>query len=186
MSWTLRKKELTEQARRYNRSAILVTKNSWIWKFVALVLTPLMSKDDFLHNFATTIGPIVAFPEVWTFEQVARVIPHEVGGHVNQFWAFGGFIPYVSPWIGIVPMTIFYGLLLPVLFNWFRYRLELHADKQAWRYMILNGYNFSEVVARAERFARTISSWKYGKCIPEKWAIWGFRRAASKILAETR
>jgi len=138
-----------------------------------------MKREVFLTQFASTFGPIVGIPEEW--EDPEETIVHEVGGHVNQFGWFGLFIPYVGPWIGILGMILFYGLLFPVGFNWFRYRLELHADKQRWKYMLQHGVSSDAILERAMSFAETISSWQYGKPIPKSWALWGFSRVARKV-----
>lgn len=186
MSWVNRKNELKSWAEIHNRAAILMTKDGWFWGVLAAnTLGLFVGKENFLKYFASTFGPLVGIPKEYSYEQARSVITHEVGGHVNQFWAFGLFIPYLGPWIGIIGMTIFYGLLLPYGFNWFRYRLELHADKQKWKYMIAKGATLQEVEARARRFAITVAK-KYGRPVPEKWAVWGFVRSARKVYASRR
>lgn len=159
---------------------ILVTKDNWFASILTCTVGLLMGRERFRTRFATTIGPVVLLPKEYTYQQAKRVCVHEVRGHIFQFWACGGFLPFVGPWLGIVFMGVLYGLLFPVYFNWFRYRLELHADTQVWKCMIEEG-QVQKVLPRARAFALTVSSWAYGKPVPERWAQWGFFRRALRL-----
>lgn len=185
-SWVPHKQELKKWL--YNRYGwakimplILVTKDNWFGWLLTNTVGLLMGRERFRTGFVTTIGPLILIPKEYNLSQAKSVCTHEVRGHVFQFWACGLFIPFIGPWIGIILMLVFYVLLFPVLFNWFRYRLELHADVQKWKYLLELGFE-DRVMPRAERFAKTVASWAYGKSIPRAWAVWGFKRKAQKML----
>jgi hypothetical protein len=179
-SWTDRKEELQSKFREIDKSVILTTKNSKFWKLGAFLLSKLglMSEKEFLEDFATTLGPVQAYPENWSYGLVSLIGHHE-SGHVRQARWFG---LGISPWLGLIPMGLAYILLpLPILFAWCRYRLELSADKYLWKYLIKN--NLSDLVlSQAEHSANNVSSSEYLYSVPKCWALWGFRRAALKLL----
>jgi hypothetical protein len=185
-SWVARKKELKKWVyARYGWARLMplifLTKDNWFSWLLTNTVGLLMGRDRFRTKFVQTIGPLIFIPKEFTFYQAKSVCTHEVAGHVFQFWACGLFLPFIGPWLGIVLMLVLYGLLLPIGFNWFRYRLELHADMQKWKWLLEIGH---EVMPRAERFAKTVASWAYGKSIPERWALWGFRRKAKQLIDE--
>lgn len=161
---------------------ILVTKDNWFAKILINTVGLLVGRERFRTEFATTIGPMVMIPKEFSFAKAERVCTHEMG-HVWQFFVCGALIPYIGAWVGIIPMTIAYLLLLPVLFNWFRYRLELHAESWKWKWMIKVGYD-DEVLPRARWFAKVVASRDYGWPLPERWVTWGFVRKAKKLLAK--
>jgi len=192
MSWTAKKAELQEIARKQHPSVILTTKDSWFWKAVGwllqIVTFGVMNRAKFLTKFATTLGPVQAYPAEWKTVEV-RTLVHE-SRHTAQASFFGWFVPVIGwvctaklrPWVGLPLMAVFYGLLLPVGFNWFRYRMELDADKASWKYMMEHeGWDLIAVHARAKRFAETVGSWNYGHPVWKSWAVWGFKRAANKL-----
>jgi hypothetical protein len=158
-----------------------VTKDNWFAWLLTNTVGFFVGRERFKTDFATTIGPLVLLPKEWSLSTAKTVCAHEIGGHTFQFWAFGLFLPFLGPWLGIIGMGVFYGLLLPVFFNWFRYRLELHAETQRWAYMIELGYE-DQVMSRAEDFAKTVGSKAYGWPLPQSWVVWGFKRRAQRML----
>jgi hypothetical protein len=186
-SWLLQRKALKQWlCDRYGWAKlmplILVSKDNWFAALFTNTIGLLMGRERFRTEFATAIGPVVMIPKEYSFYAAKSVCTHEVRGHVFQFWACGLFLPFIGPWLGVVLMAVLYGLLLPILFNWFRYRLELHADVQKWKWMLETNQSSAEVMDRAEGFAKTVSSWSYGKSIPRAWAVWGFKRRAKKVI----
>jgi len=173
-TWVDDRDHLESFAKSFDPSARLAVKRSWLWV-------------GGLKTNATTLGRTVYIPEDWSVGAVVRVIPHEVRGHVKQFRYCG---LGIHPTLGIFPgMLLLYvwGLLFPILFAWGRYRLELHAETWSWRYHLQQGaYNAEEVRKRAERFAKIVASWAYVKAWPERWAVWGFKRRAEKVIRQSR
>jgi hypothetical protein len=172
-SWWHDREELGVFARTFDRSTKLKLKQSKCWG-----ITPA------LKTFATTIGHVVYIPAEWSTEAVRRVIPHEVAGHVKQF-RYAGL--GIHPSVGVFPgMFIAYLLVFfPVLLAWGRYRLELHADTKSWEYHLRQKVcGPSEIRARADHFASTISGPAYAWCWPKPWALWGFRRRAEKVITK--
>ena len=169
-TWVGDRKALESFAREFDPAARLAVKRSKLW-------------IGALKDNATTIGRTVYIPEDWSIGSVVDVIPHEVAGHVRQFrWCGLG----IHPTAGIFPgMALIYGwgLLVPILLAWGRYRCELHAESQSWRYHLTKGlWTGHEVRLRARKFARRVASWAYFKAWPESWALWGFKRRAERII----
>lgn len=185
MGWENDKKQLFAYASRFE-SITLVSKNHWFWRTIGdfLQILSIGSKEKFLTEYATTIGSIQAYPSAWSSSQVRDVIPHE-SRHTSQFRAFG---LGVSPWLGVPIMGLFYiFFLFPVGLAWARYRLELDAEVQAWRYSLLYDTSTPEMIlVRAQWGADQISSSAYGWAVPRKWARWGYERKARKVIAELK
>lgn len=170
-SWWHRHEELEKIAKAFDPAAKLRLKKSRLWNVGAL------------KTFATTFGRTVYIPADWSFNSVKDIIPHEVAGHVKQARYFG---LGIHPTLGLPLMALFYLLLpFPIYFAWFRYRLELHADTQAWRVGLAAGtMTIKQVKDRAERFARTVSGSAYIFAWPRPLVIWGFKRRAKKVVRE--
>lgn len=185
MSWVIDKDRLQLEAQKIDSSVKLTTKDGKFWKFLSILLNIVtfsgIKEDDFLVNFATTIGPIQAYPKEWTTASVERILIHE-SRHTKQARWFG---LGIHPWVGVLPMFLFYVLLfLPIGLAWFRYRLELDADKTYWRYLLEKGVSQIEIYSRAKSFAKTVSSGSYGWSVPQKWAVWGFKRSVAKVIKD--
>lgn len=169
-SWWHSRHYLIVYAKTFDKAATLVPKQSRVWGFTEALLT-----------YATTIGRKVYIPYEWTKDQAASVISHEVLGHVKQFrfCAFGR-----NPTFGILPMAVIYFFVFfPVLLAWGRYRLELHAFTVDSIYKLEQGMKTpKQILEHADRFANNISGKPYVYAIPRKWAKWGFRRRARKII----
>lgn len=179
--WTEYCDLLEYEAQKVDPAVRLVTKNSWFWQLIATILSffMIMDKKTFLEGYATTIGPIQAYPENWPYWEVEQLIAHE-SRHTRQFRWFG---LGIHPWVGLVPMALFYLLFpLPVFVGWVRYRLELDAAASEWWYMLNHGATKPEVIMRALHFAELIASPAYGYAVPFKWARWGFMRKVDKVI----
>jgi hypothetical protein len=186
VSWTEHKRELRswfKQRYWWTRlfPLILLTKDNWFAGLLTNTVGLGVGRKTFKLHYATTVGPIVLFPRAWDVERCKDVGCHEIGGHTLQCFACGVFLPLIGPFLGLVLMGLLYGLLLPVGFNWFRYRFELHADVQKWKYMI-EQRRAAWVLARAKTFGATVGSKAYLWPVPRAWAVWGFERKARKVL----
>lgn len=193
-SWVSRRKRYDVLAAGISPVIRLTTKDAWIWRVIAwalfLVSFGRMKRGRFLYNFATTLGPIQAYPRRWEGIR-ERTIVHE-GGHTLQFLLAGWFVPVlgwlgrrVRVWAGLLPMGVVYGFFpLPMVLAWGRYRLELAADAYSWVWALESGdLTPSEVRKRARAFAELVSSWAYLRAWPRKWAVRGFERRAEKVIA---
>ncbi len=185
MSWVYYKRQLKYIAKEIDSSIILTTKDNWFWwlaSFIAYAFSfGKTSREKFLTRTASAVGPIVGIPARYSHEQALDVIYHE-GRHVMQFRFFGFWIPYIGPYLGAPMMALLYGLLLPVGFNWFRYRLELDAQAYNWKRRIRNGWSHEHLLESCLRSAKSISSWLYGKPIWFSWAKWGYTRKLKNIV----
>lgn len=183
MGWTTDKARLEKLARGIDPAVRLVTKNSWIWKAIAWILFLVtfgqFKRERFLKRFATTLGPIQAYPEEWGVSSVERVLVHE-SRHTRQARAFGLFI---HPWAGLLPMAVFYlAVLLPVKLAVARAWLELDADRFSWRHQLSQGASPDAIRARADSFADTVSSAAYAWSLPARWTKAWFRKEAEKVI----
>lgn len=178
MKWGYQKATLQTYAKTFDSSARLMPHSHWFWRAVLFVGFWIPR-----GKFAQTLGPLIGIPDEWSVEQVRGVIPHEVGGHVRQCRAFG---LWIHPWAGLPLMAVVYGLLFfPIFLAYFRYRLELHADAQRWRTLLKEGRaSPSDIMARAQGFAETISSWTYLKPWPSALVKRGFTRKAKAVIEE--
>jgi hypothetical protein len=176
-SWTKHYDTVSYAAKRFESQAIVVSKDSWVWRVLWVFICVLMSKEKFLHNYATAIGPFVALPSEWSLLHALELLPHECR-HVTQFKYAG----LGSAWLGMVPMFLAYVLLLPVLFNPFRFYLERDADRAYWKWLVEQGRR-EQVMLRANSFALKVASRNYGWCWPKSWAVDSFRKAAVQVVA---
>lgn len=172
-SWYHKHDELEKFAKSFDSSTRLKLKKSSLWI------------GGLKHN-ATTLGASVYIPEDWTYAQARGVIPHEVLGHVKQFrWCGLG----VHPALGIFPgMAIIYawGVLLPVLLAWGRYRCELHAETKSWQYHLSKGlWTTDNVRQRSVQFSKVVASSIYAWAVWKSWAVWGFKRRAEKVIRKS-
>jgi len=172
-------------AKSIDRASVVAVKEGWFWETVA-VLAPIftfggMSRRRFLTEFATTIGPVQAYPRSWSVERVMAVIPHEAR-HTRQARWFGLML---SPWLGLPLMAAAYCFLFfPVGFAWVRYRLELDADAFGWRWRLRHGERILRVRERADNFSRIVGSGAYGYPWPVLLVRRGFERKLRQVLAE--
>jgi hypothetical protein len=177
--WVHDKSRLTRLAREIDSAARITTKDGWFWRALAWLLQPLIAREKFLNDFATTIGPLQGYPRHWPIDFVERALVHE-SRHTRQArWFSLG----IHPWAGLPIMGIMYILLpIPIGLAWIRYRLELDADRASWRHQLRRGATAAEIMLRAARFATIVASRKYGWSVPGRWARWGFKRAAKRLI----
>jgi hypothetical protein len=192
-SWTQTADEYVRLARSVAPVSIITTKNSRFWQLAAWSLFLLslgrFARRSFLENFASTLGPVQAYPHGWA-ELPHRLIVHEAR-HTRQFLLAGWFVPifgWLGPrarvWAGLLPVALIYGFFpLPVFFAWGRYRLELDADSYSWKVALEQGWmSPDEVRRRASAFAETIASWAYLKAWPTRWTQRAFQRRAEELI----
>jgi hypothetical protein len=169
MVWTQNKGILGVFARTIDPAAHLRVKRSRWWRY-------------FGTEMATTIGPCVYIPADWSEDQVRRVIPHEVAGHVRQFRAAG---LGIHPWLGLPIMAlIYFACVFPVGLAWGRYRLELHAETCAWHHGLRYGWmGPPDIRRRAKTFGAEVAGPAYGWPWPRRLVERGFKRRAEYVIA---
>ena len=181
MTWVNQADVLSSAARRIDPAVTLTTKDGVFWRALAYVLPIVtaggMSRRTFLHDYATTIGPIQAYPRQWSAEMVRRLLVHEAR-HTRQFrWFALG----LNPWLGVPLMGLCYALFpLPLGFAYVRYRLELDADVADWRVRLAQGESPSVIRQRAVSFGGRVASGAYGWAWPRRWCLKGFCSAADR------
>lgn len=183
-SWVDDKERYEQMARAIDPAIRLTTKDGWFWKVIAWILFIItfgqFKRERFLEDFATTIGPIQAYPRSYSSIYEGTLV-HE-GRHTKQARWFG---LGIHPWVGLPFMAIAYLLLpIPAGLAYLRYRLELDADRAKWKWMMESGYSADQVLDRAQRFAETVSSSAYAWAWPKPWAVKGFLREANKVVSE--
>jgi hypothetical protein len=174
----------------------LTTKDGWFWRAAAWGLFLLsfgrVKRRHFLEDFASTLGPLQAYPKQW--ERISPVLIAHEGRHVQQYLFAGWFVPVVGwlgrrvrVWAGLLPTALIYALFpLPVFLAWGRFRLELDAESYGWKRGLKQGWmTADEVRSRARRCARLVSSWAYLKAWPRRWTMRAFERRAEQIIGET-
>lgn len=188
-TWTVDRERYQNLAASIDRAVRVTTKDGWFWRALAWLLFLIsfgnFKRERFLTGFATTIGPVQAYPREWP-DLNEGLIVHE-SHHTKQARWFGLFI---HPWLGLPLFGLLYLLLpFPILLAYFRYRFELGADKARWRYELGKADTLwerervkSNITASAERRAKTLSGWSYIVAWPRPLASWGYRRAATKVI----
>jgi len=162
MSWVDQKEKYEAVARQIDPSVRLTTKDGWIWRAIAWLLFLFsfgqFKRATFLTRYATTLGPLQAYPRGWLWLWDG-IIVHE-SQHTAQARKFG---LGLGPWAGLPLMLLVYGILFfPVGLAYFRYRLELDAERRSWDYLLENGMADEEYVYRnAERLAKNLSGPAY-------------------------
>lgn len=170
-SWWHSKNEVNTIARFMDPKVTVTYKKSWIWKIGSL------------KNSATALGNTVYAPLNWTEAATLNVLPHEILGHVKQFRKY--------TWPG---MIFIYGLLFfPIYFAWGRYKMELDANVEQWRYMLKDyehGYAINRafltdwLLENAQKAADTLASSFYLFAVPKFYARAGYKKAALNLISE--
>lgn len=185
MSWTDEAERYRRLARGVDPAVRLTTKDGWVWRAIAWVLYLItfsaFKRERFLTQFATTLGPVQAYPRGY-LRIYEGTIEHE-GRHTRQARAFG---LWIHPWVGLPFMAVAYLLLpFPVYLAWGRYRLELDAVTFSWeRGLRARRTSVGDVMEDAARWGDLISSAAYFWAWPRRLARWGFRRRAEHVTAE--
>jgi hypothetical protein len=194
-SWTTRWAEYQELAREIAPGVRLTTKDGWFWRCVAwaLFLSSLgrIPRDRFLRDYATTLGPLQAYPSHWPRIPL-ELLAHE-SRHTRQSLVAGWLVPvagWLGPslraWVGLLPMTIAYGFFpVPVFLAWGRFRLELDAESFAWRLGLARGWlSPDQVRRRAALTSQQVAGWMYLKAWPNRWAATAYARRAEQIIRD--
>lgn len=184
MSWVKDKERYQAIARKIDSSVKLTTKDGWIWKAIAWFLFIItfgrFKRKRFLENFATTLGPIQAYPRSWPRLREGTLVHESRHTRQARWFGFG-----IHPWVGLPLMGLFYLLLpLPVGLAYFRYRLELDADRAKWKFWLSVGKKPDLIRRRAREFAETITSAAYAWSWPRGLVVKGFLKAAEKVISE--
>lgn len=184
MSWVEDRARYEAVAHEVEPSVVLTTKDTWFWRAIAWFLSAItfgaFPAERFLTRFATTLGPIQAYPRGWGRLSDGLIV-HE-SRHTRQARWCG---LWTHPWVGLPIMGVLYLLLpLPIGLAWFRYRFELDASAAKWRHMLKVGTAPSIVKAEAERFAAVVASAAYGWPWPKPWVLWGFRRKLKRVMTQ--
>ncbi len=194
LSWVENRDYYQSLAQGVCASSKLTTKDHWVWHagawFLCVMTMGQMKPGQFLNDYASTLGPIQAFPRQWTTIS-HRLLVHEAR-HSQQFEFAGWFVPplcllgpRVRAWVGILPMVLAYGLFpLPLFYCWGRKQLELDAEQQAWRMGLQQGWmTDADVRRRALEFAASVSSWHYGRAWPHEWTVQQFQSTAEAVIS---
>jgi hypothetical protein len=185
MGWTADRERLEHLAHGIDPAVRLTTKNGWFWRTIAWILFlatfSRFKRERFLQGFATTFGPVQAYPEEWPADSVERVLVHE-SRHTRQSRVFGLFI---HPWVGLPLMALCYLLLpLPAGLALMRAWLELDADRFSWNFQLSHGASPDDIRARAGSFAETVSGAAYAWALPGSWLRSWFLKEAEKAIGQ--
>ena len=120
MSWVNQKEAIQAELSDMGVPVILCTKESWFWRALAVLVGIFADRERFLNGFATTIGPMQAYPVVWSRETVLGVGVHEarhtwhslVLGLITLVVALGGLSYWVASaisgiwWVGLIAAVV--------------------------------------------------------------------------------
>ena len=126
---------------RYNCIVTTKASHQWFWKILDKLFWLLRGgkKSDFMLR-ATTIGPVIAFPEDTNLEHVTPgeyiTLKHEAK-HVKQCAQLG----LDEAWIGMIPFLFLYLFIpLPTRYSWFRFKFEREAFLVEYKTAKMYGY----------------------------------------------
>jgi hypothetical protein len=183
-------------AKGFEPAAKPATKDSWVWKVIAVILHGVsfggLPYRRFLTEVATTFGPIQAYPRELP-SLSTRLLVHECRHTTQAVW-LGWLFPVlgwffgrrVRAYAGLPFMAILYLLfpLLPVALNVCRWLFELDADRASWRWMLDNGYSPDMVKLQAEEFAKDVCGGPYVFAwLSFLGGVAAFTRSAAKVVA---
>jgi len=194
ISWVIRKDEYLAIAREQHPAVILTTKDAWIWKAIAAVVMCLtfggIGYREFLENYATTIGPVQAYPRQWS-KLSRRLLVHECRHTAQCAWfgwavpILGWFFPKLRPWVGLPLYGLAYLLIyLPLGLAFVRLCFEVDADRASYARMLIDGDSADRVLLRARAFAAKVCGGNYGWAWPKKWGLARFVKAAEEAIAD--
>jgi hypothetical protein len=164
-----------ELADRY--SCIVTTKDRsrWFWKILDFIFWVVggFKKSDFMRR-ATTIGPVIAYPEGTVLSHVSMndyiTLTHEAV-HVKQCAKLG----LGEPWIGTLLFLILYLFVpLPAWRSWFRFKFEREA--YLVEYKTTKKFGFTPDI---EHYVKVLSGPDYLYTWPEAKVRAWFKRAVS-------
>ena len=182
-SWTDELVRYQTIARRIEPAAKLVTKDSWFWRALAYVVHGVTfggtTRKEFLEDYSTTIGPLIAIPGSNASVREGLLV-HEANHAADMRKASFGLHPWAGlPLYGIAYLLVF----LPLGLAWARYRLELRADTAEWRYELARGQISVEALReRAAYRGESLRGGAYGYAWP--WAVRGYKQRVEAVIKE--
>ncbi len=183
MSWWGKRALYNAMARNVEPAVRLTTKDHWVWGVIGALVHVCTfggtTRHEFLTRYGTTIGPVVAVPREWPSLSPGFIV-HEATHAADMRRASFG----IHPWAGLPFYGLAYLLLpLPMGFAFFRYWLELRADRAAWRHELRRGHRSPDgVTKRAQQRGDALKGGAYG--FAWLWARGGYARAAKAVLEE--
>ena len=184
MSWVPQHARLEAIARGIEPSVRLQVKEGPLWRglgaLAAIATGGGISRETFLRDYATALGPLQGYPRGWSAERVAATLVHEARHTRQARWCGLG----LHPWLGMPLFALLYlALPLPAGIALPRFLFELDADRAAWRHALANGATPDEIRARAAAFAGRVCSGHYGWPLPRRLGSGWFARAAERAIA---
>lgn len=174
-SWINDQEGFQAKARKVEPGVILLPNDIWIGRVLSGMLFLLI--PDFIDNWAITLGPVQLYPRDWSEDKVWKVFLHEAE-HTRQMKKLG----LGSAWLGFPIFALLYLFLLPIGFNYFRYKFERDAELSKLQHLYtLKALTSDEVLQQAETKALLVSSRAYGWAVPKQMALKGYLNAAKEI-----
>jgi len=182
-SWTDDLSRYQDLARQIEPAIRLTTKDGWFWRALAVVVHGVTfggtTRTEFLEDYGTTIGPVMANPRRWPRLGEGYIV-HE-GTHAADMRKAG---LGIHPWVGL----LFYGLVyllvfFPFLLAYGRYKLELRADVARWRHELKQGLRSPDQLrAHAERRGKSLKGGAYA--FAWLWARKGYASRVEAVIEE--
>ena len=198
-NWIAKRTEYQKLAEAVEPAAVIKTKDHWFWSAIWWLLCIVtcglyalgLSKEDFLQNYATTIGPIHGYPARWVYLPKATVL-HEARHTTQATWFGWVFFPIawisrrLRAWLGLPLNMVVYALLpLPIGLAAGRFYLELDADRKSWEESLRRGILAPRRIRdRASYKARHMSSGSYFWAWPYRWALPAYKKMAEEVIRE--
>lgn len=185
MSWVPDRPYYQRLASSEDGAARVVVKEGWFWHLLGYLLHGVtfgaMSHRTFMERYATTVGPLQAYPRGWPRLRDSMIV-HE-SRHTKQARWHG---LWTHPWVGLPLFAISYLLLpLPAGLAWLRYKFELDADRAGFSYAVRNrqdhGRSLQALLKRAHQRADQLSGPQYGWAWPRRWARSGYEKMALEV-----
>lgn len=201
ITWVTEKFRYRQLARSVEPTSVVTVRDErwWtaIWILGCVLTFGLLALGlplrEFLGELAITVATRQGYPRGW-WSVHEETIFHEAR-HTTQCTWFGWILfPIVwinrclRAWLGFPFFLLtYYFLPLPIYFAAGRFYLELDADRRAWRECLARGtMTDSEVLEKAERRAKQLSSGIYFWAWPERLARVEYVDAAFEVIYEAR
>ena len=182
-SWLEDRDRLTALAHEIEPSVRLLTKDALFWRVLgglaAVCTAGGIKQREFCQGYATTLGPLQAYPREWSSERVEAILVHEAR-HTWQARMCG---LGIHPWLGLPVFAALYLIvLLPLGLAIMRLLFELDAERVAWRHALARGAAPERILARARQFGATVCSATYGWALPRRLGVPLFELAAHRVV----
>ena len=186
MSWLADRERLASLARAIDPSVRIQSKDGRHWRALAALASAAtlggISRERFLEQYATTLGPLHGYPAGWSAERVERTLVHEARHTRQARWCALG----LHPWLGMpVFAALYLAIPLPFGLGLARVLFELDADRAFWRHALRQGASPDAIRARAREFAGRVCSADYGWPLPRRLGVALFAAAAERAIATT-